>query len=346
MCTRVNRKVNETVNEKNSSEPPNRLSRILALVELLREQPALTREELASRLGITVRQFYTDRDSLAEAGFHFKWDRKRSRHLIESDPFRQSVSISYQEAISLVTAVQVLQGSGEWLLARQARSALEKLINLGTTDEPEVLAVKELFAQATELADPAMESGGVSPQVIEAAAKAMFSRRILEIVYEKPLSEPENRRLQIYSIFPGGQSGGALYADAWCLTRKEYRTFRLSRISDWRIGPNFMPRTDYSYKERHRHVWQAYGVGKPPKLVKLYVSPVIAKQVQEIKRHPSQKTTIRPDGSLDMTLEVSSPSEVLWWSLVWQGHVYVVEPKWLVEEARGIATRLKEAYLD
>jgi hypothetical protein len=41
---------------------------------------------------------------------------------------------------------------------------------------------------------------------------------------------------------------------------------------------------------------------------------------------------------------VSEPKEVLWWSLLWEGHVYALKPPELVDEAKEIIERFTMNY--
>lgn len=324
------------------NEKQGKLARALQLVELLREEPQLTRDELAERLSITVRQLYLDKTALAEAGFIYNWDRTRRKHRVESDPFRQTVSISYGEALALAIAVRVLDRGGEKALADRAKAGLHKLLTAATEDSSSIVA-NELLAQCST---DGTKSGpvGTEPQLIEDVAKAMAFRRAIHINYHKQTNVSESKTIHVYSIFAGGQDGIALYADAWDTVKKQYRTYRLSRVSDWKLGNSFKPRADYSYSDRSEYVWQAYGFGEAGKEVRLYVSPCKASQVKEQLRHPSQKIVTRADGSLDLTYKVAYPEEVLWWSFLWEGHIHVDQPKELVEKARIVTKRLMEAY--
>lgn len=320
-----------------------RIVRLIALTRILRNEPFLTRAQLAAKLRITERQFYIDRNALASAGFEFRWDRRQQRHIIEKDELREGVPLSYIESVALGCAIIALHRGGETNLAGIARGAVEKLLDAATTDSAQTLAVRELLTQIP--VTPAQELlSGAPPAFVEAFAMSLAERRSLHISYENLRRERKDYQVHVYSLFVGGLDGLSLYADAWDADARAYKVFRLSRVRDYHLGEHFRPRTDYSFEARHRYVWQAWSVGGEPKQVRLHVCAGAEGLVLRERLEGRFKVVDRPDGSFDMTCLVTDIRELVWWSLLWAGQAYVLSPPEAVALARDAVRRLSEVY--
>lgn len=321
-----------------------RTGRLVKLARMVRFEPFLTRQELAERLRITERQFYNDRNTLAACGFEFQWDRRKERHSISRDELLgEGTSLSYLEAVALGCAVMGLHKGGEPNLAAVAKSGLEKLLDAATRESSQTNTIRDLLGQVPP-SDPSKLLSGAPPAFVESFARGLAERRVLLIDYESLKRETKEHKLQIYGLFVAGLDGLSLYADAWDVEDKQYKVFRLSRVRSCTLGKSFRPRTDYSFAQRHRHVWQVWSAGQEPTEVTIHVcdgpqSGVIRERVQD-----RMDIIDRADGSFDMSCKVTSINELVWWTLLWTGAAYVTGPPSAVKVARESVESLRQAY--
>jgi predicted DNA-binding transcriptional regulator YafY len=77
-----------------------------------------------------------------------------------------------------------------------------------------------------------------------------------------------------------------------------------------------------------------------PQEVKIRFSRKQAPYVQERTWHPSQKIEKRPDGSVDLIMQVGNLWEIKRWLIVWGADARVLQPKELAKEIENECARL------
>ncbi len=250
------------------------------------------------------------------------------------------------EALALGCAVDSLARGGETELALEAKKGLERLLTATRPPDSETRVIRTLLDNIVESKQRRNVVGGAPLDLVVAAAEAMIKQNELWIRYVAPDKEPkeELRPIHIHYLFMGGHTGTAIYADAYCPDKDAFRTFRLSRVVRWEVGEPFTRRGDYSFTGRFKNCFQVHGPGKEAREVILYVEPKMVPYLTEKDWHPSMSTRVFPDGSAEVAFRVSEPKEVLWWSLLWEGHVYALKPPELVDEAKEIIGRFTRNY--
>jgi len=131
------------------------------------------------------------------------------------------------------------------------------------------------------------------------------------------------------------------YLFAFDLKRGQLRTFALPRMRKAEMTDNTFERpANFNISE---YLGSSFGVfsnkGKSFR-IRLRFDGFAARLVAERQWHPSQKLVHREDGSLEMTLQLSSLRELTRWVLSWSGHVQVLEPPQLIEAVRDAAQNL------
>ena len=318
--------------------------RLLKMMRILRRRDGADRDSIVAELNITERQFYLDKNALRDAGFIFKWIRKEKRFAIIEDPFVETVELQMSEALALGCAIDALARGGERELARAAKEGLERLLNATRAGANEVGVVNSFLNNVSFDSRKRGVVGGAKAELVVEAATAMVEKRELVVKYHPPEKPPITRRIQIHSLFMAGHTGTALYADCFSPERNDYRTFRLSRVSEWMPGDPFTPQANYDFKARYQHVFQVIGAGDEPVKVTIHAEPKVAAFLTEKEWHPSLSHRYLPGGSAEVTMEVTHPEEVLWWSLLWEGHAFITRPYEMVEKALGIIERMKRNY--
>ena len=120
------------------------------------------------------------------------------------------------------------------------------------------------------------------------------------------------------------------------------RTFKIERIRGVTVTPRtFDPPEAGSVEALLRRAWDIIA-DQPAVTVVLQFRARVADRVGETIWHPSQETTVQPDGSLLWRATVSGTIEVRLWILSWGDDVEVLEPPALREDViatirRGLA---------
>lgn len=323
--------------KESKAAPPSRLTRLLELIREIKSNPRQTPRQLWCALGVSRSQFFDDKNSLAQIGFVFDYERKRGRYVIKKDKYLPVSDLTAVEVLSLVMAVRQISAAGDHTLTFDAVKAIKKII--ANSDK----RVRELLEYAMD-DDVLKHRFKVDSQIIEELWQAQERNIRLEILYDD-FSQHRERKMEIdpYAIYFKGR---ALYLDAYVPAEQKVLMLRVSRIKQIlnRIG-KFAVREDYNFSERHRHSFRVITTDQPPQLVRIKFGPNAARYIDESYHHKSQKKLMAADGSLILSLTVSEPREVLWYLVFpWGDEAEILEPQWLQEEAARMAENILAKY--
>jgi len=147
-----------------------RLARLMGIICEIKAHPRRDPEGMCQRLGISRRQFYKDRDALAEMGFAFHFSRRREGFVLDKELTFGVSGLSLAEVFSLVLAVRQLTQLSDFALAMGALAALRSVVG----GLPEGL--RETFAEALDQLVVA-DGFGCRPQVLHELEEAIAQGR-------------------------------------------------------------------------------------------------------------------------------------------------------------------------
>ncbi|RLC06875.1 MAG: hypothetical protein DRH43_12135, partial [Deltaproteobacteria bacterium] len=104
-----------------------RLARLLRIIIEVRTEPGKTPEQISKDLGISVRQFYYDRDQLARMDFHFS--RTKGQFVILGEPEVTIGSLPLSEILTLVLAIRHLSATRDFSIVEGALKSLYKIVD-------------------------------------------------------------------------------------------------------------------------------------------------------------------------------------------------------------------------
>lgn len=201
--------------------------RLLAMVLLLQTRGKMTAQLLADILGVSVRTIYRDVDALSLAHVPISMDFGPGGGYFLPDSYRMDpTAFTPREAIALALGAAVAAGS-PLLDAEGLQRALIKLEAL----LPE--SVREEIRAASErviLDSTAWHRKPDRNEYLEPVRAALWNRRRIEILHrrvDRPASEW--RRVEPLGLVC---KAGLWYLVAYCLMRRDYRTFRLNRVTE------------------------------------------------------------------------------------------------------------------
>jgi predicted DNA-binding transcriptional regulator YafY len=309
--------------------------RYLQLASAIKNSPGQTPEQLWKNLGIKKAQFNRDKKDLEQIGFVFKYDRRQRRFIILKEPFLPVYDLTLTETFALTMAVRQLSASGDYLLTYGAIEAIGKII--ANAPGPQCELLSESMRESV-----LREGFGCQERVLLDLQKALHEQRRVQIAYQPPpAATPKDYEIDPYQMYFKRR---ALYLDAYCPETKDYRVFRLNRVSDVRFTDmGFTRHPDYNFTERHKPSFSVF-VGDKVHLVRVRFSKERAPYIREACWHRSQQLTPQPDGSLLFEVEVNDPREVGWWVLQWGADAEVLEPQSLRQQMRETVKRLMGLY--
>lgn len=312
-----------------------KIPRLLLLASTVKTNSEQTPEQLWRSLGVKKAQYHRDKKALEEIGFVFKYDRKQRCFVIEKEPFLPVFDLKLTETFALTMAVRQLSAAGDYLLTYDALAAINKIIANAPGPQRELLS--------ESMRESVLREGfGCRERVLQDLQKAVLERRRVTISYQPPPADaPKEYEIDPYQMYFKRR---ALYLDAYCPDTRDYRVFRVNRVSDVQpANMQFTRHADYNFAQRHRHSFSVF-VGDTVQRVRVRFSKERAPYIREACWHRSQQLTTEPDGSLLFEVEVNEPREVGWWVLQWGADAEVLEPESLRQELRETAERLAELY--
>lgn len=224
---------------------------------------------------------------------------------------RGTLVLSHEEFLALVQVIRDMEQARTGVTLRSCMPLLRRLVRtIRPGEDPPV----------DFHADPLPEDW------IQVRDVALPRRHVLEMEYWTLSRDEVGRREVVPLRFL--KDGEHWYLRAWCLSRKDYRTFRLDRVV------------------RHRDTGLRHREPLPPdedahpaqnREARVRFDPDVASWVRE--RFPDAKAL--PDGSLEATIPFTSDLLFASWVLSMSGHARVLAPEDLRQRIRD---RLAEAF--
>ena len=170
----------------------------------------------------------------------------------------------------------------------------------------------------------------IAPQVWETVFTGLRSFRSLQISYAKPgADEITPRTIDPYHVV---SFQGEWYAIAFCHSRRDIRTFALSRIQQAQLTDHvFAVPADFDFQRTTR---DRFGVqwSNRKYAVKIWFSPLAAPYIQERQWQEGQEIFENSDASIVMSFTASHLLELKRWVLSWGGMARVLAPPELADD--------------
>ncbi len=211
-----------------------RLARLLRIIVEVWAQPDKLPDQIAKDLGISIRQFYYDRNKLAKMGFAFS--RRKGRFAILRDPVVTIGKLPLSELLALVLATRHLFATKDFSIVGRALKGLYNIID----HLPEVQ--KQLLASVIQ--DVIIKDGfGCRPDIFENIMRAVDEKRRILVQFRH--TAPGTRT----ALDPFGLCfrKSKLCLDAYAVERKKRRRYGLGTIDKIVFTPFFRP--EYSGEE-------------------------------------------------------------------------------------------------
>ncbi len=211
-----------------------RLARLLRIIVEVRAQPDKLPDRIAKDLGISVRQFYYDRNELAQMGFAFS--RRKGRFTVLNDPVVTIGKLPLSELLALVLATRHLFATNDFSVVRRALKGLFNIID----HLPE--SQKQLLSSVIQ--DVIVKDGfGCRPDIFEDIMRAVDERRRV-LVHFQHTAPGSHTALDPFDLC---FRKSKLFLDAYAVEKKKRKRFGLGTIDKIVFTPFFRP--EYSGEE-------------------------------------------------------------------------------------------------
>lgn len=215
------------------------VSRLFQMVYLLMDQPNMTAKELAETLEVSMRTVYRDVDKLSTAGIPIYANRGRGGGItLLPDYILDKMVLTTEEKATLQESLQTLSTIG-YADEKQAIDKLQSFFGAGMSDWIEI--------EFSSWGDTHEEA-----ELFQQLKYAILHHNYVEMKYSGSNQETHMRRVKPLKLCFREQ---AWYLYAFCELRKDYRFFKLHRISEFiLLNETFEAETvgkllqDYSYR--------------------------------------------------------------------------------------------------
>jgi predicted DNA-binding transcriptional regulator YafY len=315
-----------------------RLARLTRVVALLRAHPdGMTTQEIASRIGVSVRTVYRDLNAI-EGEIDIPFWSEGGKWGLAAEGFLPPLKLTLDEAMAVVLSARLMVRYADKYDPDLA-SAFEKLGGV----LPPVLGAHVTRTLDVLSKHPRDERFSRHVRLL---TKAWAERRIVSLDYEParygPDSAARTARVRPYLIEPSLHTH-ALYLVGFDEKRGAVRTFKVERIRDLSITPDRFDPPEASVGGMFDRAWDIIGDQEPVEVV-IRFAPNVAARVQEARWHPSQRVSVEEDGSLVWRATVAGTIEVRLWALQWGDDAEVLAPASLRDDVAATVRRAADRY--
>lgn len=204
-----------------------KIDRLIAIIMVLLEREKVSAKELADTFEVSSRTIYRDLDSINQAGIPVVATAGPGggAEILKTYKVEKRL-FSTSEIAALLMGLGSIQSN---FPSSQIVNALAKVKGMVPPEKQ-----KELAFRANQIkidASPWLHAGGLS-DTIEIIKTAMEQRRLLHFDYSDIRNQKSSRKIEPYRLLLKGEDW---YVQGYCLTRNDFRTFKLLRAQSLRV---------------------------------------------------------------------------------------------------------------
>lgn len=211
----------------------NRIDRISAILIHLQSRRIVKASDLAERFEISLRTVYRDIRTLEEAGVPITGEPGIGYSILQGYHM-PPIMFSLDEITALLTAEKLAGLLTDSITEKHLHSAMIKIrAVLGNSEKA---AIESLDDKIAVLPNPYRKDEWRDSTILKDITSAIESKHIIEITYYSNHSLETNiRRLEPIGLW---FQAGRWHLVAWCQLRKDYRNFRIDRVTEHKICPD------------------------------------------------------------------------------------------------------------
>ena len=222
-----------------------KLERLLAIIVLLLNQKKMSARDLADYFEVSERTIYRDIEAINRAGIPVVSYQGREGGFGIIDTYKMDRNILTRDEFSML--IMALTGMKATLDDKRLDYILEKIKNL--IPAKDLLALKK-HNEHIVIDIKGWKSSKEIKGRFELIKKSIEERNVISFFYTSAKGEETERKVEPMVIVA---KGFTWYLYSYCLKRKDFRVFRLSRIKDVKVTDDIftmreVPK-DFSWKE-------------------------------------------------------------------------------------------------
>ncbi|MDF1698054.1 MAG: YafY family protein [Saprospiraceae bacterium] len=204
-------------------EPIARLSRLSAILTMLKSNALVNATQLSNKFGVSIRTIYRDIRALESSGVPIYVEEGRGYKLMDGYTL-PPIMFTEQEANALITAQQIISQNKDKSLIENYSNAITKIKSVLRTENREKAALlEERIAYIKNI------NKHVSSDNLMKIQSALTNHYVLELTYTALYDgNTTQRNVEPMAIYHTQDNWIMV---AWCRLRSDFRDFRLDRIN-------------------------------------------------------------------------------------------------------------------
>lgn len=203
------------------------LSRLIAILTLLKSKRILTATELSKKFEVSIRTIYRDIKKLIDSGVPIVTLEGKGYTLMDGYTVAP-VQFTEKEANALITAQHLVKKSNDSSFVMDFNEALTKIKSVFRSS---ILEKSELLNQKIHVFDTRKKN--IASNSLSEIQLAITNYNYIEINYKKENDTNISfRKIEPYAMYSTQEKWILI---AWCHLRMEYRAFRVDRIQHFKI---------------------------------------------------------------------------------------------------------------
>jgi len=297
------------------------VNRLFEIIYTLLNKNTVTAKELAERFGVSQRTIYRDIDALSLAGIPVYTEKGKGGGISLMPDFVLNKSIlSEGEQNEILTALQGLSG----VKAAETDRILQKLSTVFNRSAVNWLEV--------DFSGWGCYDGGAFYDF----KTAILERRVAEFDYFSASGEMTRRRVEPIQLWFKSKSW---YLRGFCLTRRDIRLFKLTRVRNLTVTDECFPERDLLVSAAES---RPSGHEKRDVALRLKIAKEMTYRVyDEFDEDMAEK---QPDGSFIVSVTWPEDDWVYGSILSYGEHIEVLEPEYIREIIKGKLQKTAEKY--
>jgi predicted DNA-binding transcriptional regulator YafY len=305
--------------------------RLLEVYLLIANQKFPSVGDLRRKFGVAGRTVYRylETVNLVEP---LEYDAERKGYRFTGGDPRKRIVLSGNERVMLFAAGEAVSHLGT-TFRDGFQEVAERIFGLGgrkTREAPKTVIVKAADS----------DTGSEGERFLQSLSQCVAEHRSIDLTYRAQNTKSVTER----TVDPYGLvfHEGLWFLIAFCHLRKRIRTFAVDRIIDVKER-NLLFESAEGF-DLQEYLASSWGVvdDKVVHVTMCFDREIADYILRKKKWHPSERRTVCPDGSVELSFRVSGIVEIKRWIYSWLPHVTVVKPLWLKRQiAREMAFALK-----
>jgi len=298
-----------------------KLDRLLGILTILLQKNFVTAPQLADKFEVSRRTIGRDIDALCAAGIPVVTQQGFGGGITIADGFQLDKSVLTVDELTGIIAA--LKGLGSVSDHAQIERILDKL----GANSNAVISMREPV-----IIDLGSHYKGQLMGKIEMIKRAVLDGQLIEFDYYYEKGE-SHRRIEPYFVIFQWESW---YVFGFCLTRKDWRMFKLMRLWNVTICEDHYTPREIPKEKRDFNAYFTGGI----KLVAVF-DPSVKYQLIEFFGMDAYTET---DEGLHIEMEFTNHHFLLHWLLRFGDKVKVLEPKDIIDDIKSTAYKMLSLY--